>query len=490
MSSKRTLAIAIVAIVLLLVGLGTFALWLFGRGGDEVITGDVGPDVSDTGIVFVRAIDAYGDFRLTTPVGIGAGSDGGFFVTLRDQAKVVEYDAQGDYVQAWGERGLEAGQMMVPLGVAVDRAADRVYVTDRSRLRLICFDRTGALRWEVPVLNPLMPTVTPGGIVVTTFGPVVLFDAEGLLLGEFGSRGPTPGQFDYARGVTAAGDDSVFVADTNNARVQRIQLSGEATAAVDWVYGRPPLNQADDSTVFGVPASVTTDDSGLVYVLDGFRAEIAVLDPETGEEVHRFVFSTGTTPGTVYLPSGLAHLQGDTFAVTDTANNRVQIFRLLLPEEDTIIARSPWLWWLLALPLPLLLLAFGRKRWFLTEETLDRAAADEQVRLLAAVFKRMYVLPAVHERFREYAEDGTSLGEYFIALDTGGRRADTREDAEALLAESADRTLVQKLLLRRHTVVCADDAQEERFAQRKRRTRGYDAVLAEYVLDAEGHGRG
>ena len=185
MSSKRTLAIAIVAIVLLLVGLGTFALWLFGRGGDEVITGDVGPDVSDTGIVFVRAIDAYGDFRLTTPVGIGAGSDGGFFVTLRDQAKVVEYDAQGDYVQAWGERGLEAGQMMVPLGVAVDRAADRVYVTDRSRLRLICFDRTGALRWEVPVLNPLMPTVTPGGIVVTTFGPVVLFDAEGLLLGEF-----------------------------------------------------------------------------------------------------------------------------------------------------------------------------------------------------------------------------------------------------------------------------------------------------------------
>ena len=490
MSSKRTLVIAIIAIILVLAALGTFALWLFGRSEADVADDGPGTGVSDTGIVFVRAIDTYGDARVTLPVGIGAGSDGGFFVTLRDQSKVVEYDAQGDYVQSWGEHGLESGQLMVPLGVAVDRAGDRVYVTDRSRLRLICYDLTGAYRWEIPIINPLTPAITPAGIAVTTYGQIVLFDPEGVVLGEFGSRGELPGQFDYARGITAAGEDGAFVADSNNTRVQRIEFSGEATATVNWVYGRPPLNQADATTVFGLPVSATTDEDGNLYILDAFRGEIAVLDPESGEETHRFVFSTGTVPGEVYMPSGLAYLGGDTFAITDTANDRIEIFRLLLPEENTIIARTPWLWWLLAIPLLVLLLALGKKRWFVTEETLDRAAADGQVRLLAAVFKRMYVLPAVYERFGEYVEDGTSLGEYFIALDTGRSTADTPLDAEALLAESADRTLGQKLLLRRHTVVCVDDAQEERFAQRKRRTRGYDAVLAEYVLDAGEADRG
>lgn len=485
MSSRRTLIVAIVIVLVLLAALGTVALLLFGgEGGDDAAGSDVEP-AAKTGIVWVRTIETYGEYRLTTPVGIGAGSDGGFFVTLRDQATVVEFDRDGDYIRHWGERGLEQGQMMVPLGVAVDRAGARVYVTDRSRLRLLCYDLEGTIRWEVPVLNPLTPAVTPTGVAVTTFGPLVQLDAEGAVVGEYGVRGELPGQFDYARGIAVLDEDTAIIADTNNARAQRVQFSGEVTATVDWVYGRPPLNQDDNTTVFGVPASVTLDEDGYAYVLDGFRAQVTVLDPDSGESVHRFDFATGIVDGQLYLPSAIAHLGDYTFAITDTANNRVQIFRLLRPGKNTALARTPWLGWLGALPALLLLLLFGRKRWFATAETLDRAAAEGRLRLLAAVLKRIHVLPEVYERYKDVEEEGVKLGGYLRAVEPPAHDSDTPEGAEEALAKAAEPTRLGRVLLRRHLVLCVDEPQCDRISQLKRRTRSFAELVARYVLDGE-----
>ena len=477
MSSNRTLLIASVVVLIVLLALGGFALWLFGGGAPS--PSDEAPLADDTGIVLVRVVDAFGDERLRTPVGIGADESGRFFVTLRDMPRIVEFDADGDYVRDWGERGLEAGQLVVPLGVAVDRAGGRVYVTDRSRLRLICYDLEGTLRWEVPVLNPLTPAVTDSGVAVSTFGPLALFSADGIVQGEYGTRGELPGQFDYARGIAIL-EDGAVIADSNNARVQRVRFSGsETTATVDWVVGRPPLNQEDAGTRFGVPASVTLDDDGLVYVLDGFRGRVEVLDPETGADVHSFQFTSGTAEGQLYLPSGIAHLGGDTFAITDTANDRVQIFRLLLPEEDNPIARSPWLLWLLLVPLGGLLALFGRKRFYVTEETLDRARDDERLRLIVAVLKRAVVLPDTYERYRDVREGDVGIGEYLTPVAGDG----SPDGSEAALADAARPSGLDRLLLARHIVVCADDAQCERLAERKVRVRGYEEIVAEYRLE-------
>ena len=480
MNSRRTLLVLMVIAIVVLLALGAFALWLFGRPGAPSTDGGVLP--AETGIVPVRVIDAFGETRLLTPVGIGAGSDGGFFVTLRDMAHVVEFDRQGDFIRSWGDRGLEAGQLMVPLGIAVDRPGGRVYVTDRSRLRLICYDLQGNYRWEIPVLNPLTPAVTDEGVAITTFGPLALFSAEGVLRGEFGSRGEFPGQFDYPRGIAVIDAGSAIIADSNNARVQRVQFSGIATATVDWVYGRPPRDQDDTTTIFGLPASVTIDDRGRAWVLDGFRAEVIVLDSATGEEIHRFVFPTGSSVGQLALASGIAYLGDSTFAITDTGNDRVQLFRLLLPAENTIIARSPHLLWLLLLPLLLLLLLCFRRRFFVTAEVLERAASEKRLRLLAAVAKKMYVLPAVYEGYKHVAEEDVEIGRYLVAADIPDADEAELSDAEELLARAAERPLLHKLLLARWRVVCADEAQCARFADLGRRTRPYDDLVSEYEL--------
>jgi len=473
------LLFAVGVVVVILLALGGAALWLFGAQSE---TPETGQKPVESGIVFVQAIDTYGDRRVTSPVGIGADGES-FFVTLRDQAAIVEYDLDGDYLRSWGERGMGEGQLLTPLGVAVDRLAGRIYVTDRSRLRLICYDLAGDLLWEVPVLDPLTPATTTDGVAVSTFGPIALFNVDGEVQGEFGKRGELSGQFDFARGLVVLDETSAIVADTNNARVQRIEFSGEETATVDWVYGRPPLNQDDDTTLFGVPVSVTLDDAGRAYVLDGFRAEVTVLDPATGEEEYRFRFTTGAEPGMVYLPSGIVFLGNDTFAITDTGNNRIEIFRLLLPEENTLVARSPQLLWLAALPLLLFVPLLGQKRWFVTSEALTRAADEGNLRLLAAVLKRIHVLPEVYEQYKDTFESGVHVGAYLRPAKS--RPADQSDDAEDLLAKAAHRTLLDRLLLRRHTVLCADDQQCARIAERGLHVRAHEHLVSEYALDGD-----
>jgi len=516
MSSNRTLLIVTGVVLIILLALGAVGLWLFGgQGGPDE---DAKPS-SQTGIVLVRVVDTFAGKRMLTPTGIGAGSDGGFFVTLRDLAHVAEYDSDGDFLRSWGDRGLQVGQMMVPIGVAVDRPGGRVYVTDRSRLRLLCYDLEGNLRWEKPVLNPLTPAITEDGVAVTTFGPVVRFDSEGNVLGEYGTRGHEVGQFDYPRGIAVGEDGEAYIADSNNARVQRIQFAGEVTATVDWVDGRPPLTQDDDSVKYLLPASATLDDEGLLYILDGFRMRVFVIDPETGDQVHLFEFTSGSTPGQLYLPSGITFLSGDTFAITDTANDRVQIFRLLLPAKNNPLARNPWLWLLLLLLLlPLLPLLF-KKRHFVTEETLERATADGRLRLLAAVLKKMYVLPEVYAAYKDKIEDGVDVGQYFELAQVreeqdepaekkgrgkrGAKAADevvpveaqtpaeifaepvvaAPDDPEALLARASEPTRIQKLMFARHIIVCAESGQCDRFVDRGRKVRDYDEIVEEFELD-------
>ena len=472
---NRRMIILLVVILLIIAGLVAFSVWL---AGDQATAEDA-PPPAEVGIVPVRSIYVAGDTNLAMPVGVGATDDGDFYVTLRDDQKVIEFDRDGDFVREWGERGLSAGQMMVPLGVSVDRLANHVYVTDRSRLRLICYDLEGQYLWEVPVKFPTNTAVGPEGPVVTTFGPVVMFDNEGQLVREFGSEGPEEGNFDFPRAIASIGEGDYVVADTNNTRIQRVQPSGEITATVVWTYGQPPRFQDDPDTLFGLPSGITVDDQDRVFVLDGFRHRIVTLDGETGEVIWEFEELEGETDGKFYLPTGIAHLYDDYFAVTDTYNDRVQIVRLLLPGENTLLNRNPWMRWLLLLLLLPLLWLFGRKRAYATEEALAKAVDAGQLRLLPAVYKKVHVLPAAYERFKDAEEDGVRIGEYLVPL-APSVQADS---AEETLATAARPSGAARLLLERRIVVCADEEQADRLDEYGApRLVTYDELAQEYSL--------
>lgn len=476
---NRRLVVLVVIVAVIIAGLLGFYLYL--SGGSAAEQKNAAPP-AEIGVVHVRSIYAAGGLNMSRPTGVGADNRGGFFVTLRDDQKVVEFDSDGDFVRAWGERGLKPGQMMVPLGVAVDRLANHVYVTDRSRLRLMCFDQRGRYLWEVPVINALASAVGREGPLASTFGPIALFDSEGQLVREIGSRGSTPGQFDFARAVVPLEDGDLIVADTNNARVQRVSPSGDVTATVKWVNGEPPRHQDDPETAFGVPSGAAVDDNGRAFVLDGFRHAIAVVDVNTGKTLHTFKDLEGQADGRFYLPTGIAHLGGDRFAITDTYNDRVQIVRLLLPEDNTFVNRNLWVRWLpLLLLLPLLSL-FGRRRAFATGETLELAAERANARLLAAVYRRLYVLPDVYERFADVEEAGIRLGDYLVAL----RDQPNEADSETTLANATRPAGAARLLLPRHIVVAANEDQSARLARLGvKQVETLEAVIESYDLKGD-----
>lgn len=476
---NRRLVIVIVVLLLVLLGLGV--LYVFLAGGKPDTAGAEKPKpASETGLVHVRTIYVANGQNLFRPVGVGSDEQGNFFVTLKDAQKVIEFDRDGDFVRMWGERGLQAGQLMAPLGVAVDRLAGHVYVTDRMRLRLICYDTQGRYLWEVPVLNALAPVVTKDGVAVLSFGPIALFDSEGQLIKEVGSRGYDPGMVDYPRAAAALPDGSLVVADSNNCRVQRLKLEGEATATALWVLGTPPRFQDDPQTMFGVPSGVAVDERGRAFVLDGFRHTITVIDSDNGEVIHTFKELEGQADGLFKLPTGIAYLGDRTFAITDTYNDRVQIVRLLLPEENTVIARAPWVRWLL---LPLLLLpilwVLLRRRAYATEEALEAAAEREQLRLVAGALKRVGVLPEVYDRFADTVEREVRIGEFLVRLEGDAEREDRLE----VLADASKPRARAFSTIGRRLVLVADEQQALAIRDRGvKRTMTLDELAERYRI--------
>lgn len=480
MKGSRRLLILLGIVAVLVLALVGFYVWLVGGSSAASGSAEEAPSARE-GLVHVRSIYVYdGSKNIVRPMGLGA-DGGGFFVTLADTAKVVEFDRDGDYVRSWGERGTEAGQFLSPVGVDVDRLAGHVYVADRARLKLIAFDLEGTYLWEMPVLNPVSVSVDDNGdVLLATFGPVAKFSSEGESLGQIASRGPDAGQFDYPRQTAPAADGTIYVADTNNARLQAVQFEGEPTATVLWSIGEKPQDAEDAGTRFLLPSGVTLASEGQVVLLDSFRHTIEMFEPDTGEHITDFGGERrGLADATFNFPTNIVHLYDDYFAVTDTGNDRIQIVRLVTPGERQVWNLYPVLRWLAALPLLALLFAFGRRRHFISREALARAIDDGNARLLLAATKRPYVLPDTYEHYADFTEEGVRVGDHLRALDAHSGEVDT---AEERLISAASRSRLERILARRHVVVSADEAQAARFADAGARTKLYDDLVREYAI--------
>jgi len=307
--------------------------------------------------------------------------------------------------------------------------------------------------------------------------------SEGEPISESGERGFQPGAFDYPRAAVQARDSGdMIVADTNNARVQRVELSGEATAGVKWAAGSPPRFQDDSGTLFGVPSGVTVDAKGRTFVLDGFRHKIDVLDSGNGKVIHTFAELQGAKDGQFDKPTGIVNIGGDYFAISDTYNDRVQIVRLLLPSENNAFARRPWALWLLPLPLLLLLIPLLRSRTFVTREALEAARADENLRLMASAFRKLRVLPEVADDYLTVTEHGVEIAPYLVRSGEPGS-GDASLDEETRLARIASPSALRRLLMPRRTLICGDAQQAQRLAETTRvRVQDYEWVLSEYRI--------
>jgi peptidylamidoglycolate lyase len=100
---------------------------------------------------------------------------------------------------------------------------------------------------------------------------IVRYSAGGKYLGEWGTAGSQPGEFDLPHGISVSGK-RIYVCDRSNLRVQVFNLKGRY------------LDQWQGSRI-GRPFGIATDHQSRVFVIDGgdqpdhTRSRVVILNP-------------------------------------------------------------------------------------------------------------------------------------------------------------------------------------------------------------------
>ncbi|MBN2149506.1 MAG: NHL repeat-containing protein, partial [Anaerolineales bacterium] len=141
-----------------------------------------------------------------------------------------------------------------------------------------------------------------------------------------GAIGTEPGQLQNPRDVAIAPDGSLYIADTNNHRIQHVTQDG----AVLHVWGSfadvsKGAAQAPGGT-FYEPWAVAVGIDGSVYVADTWNHRIQHFTAE-GEFINTWgYFGTADTPFAIWGPRDIAIDPKGHVYVTDTGNKRVVIY--------------------------------------------------------------------------------------------------------------------------------------------------------------------
>ncbi len=207
-----------------------------------------------------------GYFRAPTDVAFD--SDDNIYVTDGYiNSRVAKFDKSGNWIKSWGTRGSggthgneNPGQLNTPHNLGIDRE-NRVYVADRNNRRIQVFDRDGNFQRFIlvnvrydkrrqPVLgnvNPNAPDETQPWTICITNGPtqylytsdsepgrIYKLTLDGTIVGVLGESGHNVGQFNWLHAIACPSENTLWAADMNNWRVQRLTLkpgAGSPTAA-------------------------------------------------------------------------------------------------------------------------------------------------------------------------------------------------------------------------------------------------------------------
>jgi tripartite motif-containing protein 71 len=304
------------------------------------------------------------------PAGVAIDSGGNVYVADSGNNRIQKFDALGNFQRTWGEGvdmttggnlctlvsgdtcqsggfGAASGEMSQPSGVAVDSGGN-VYVVDHGNNRVEKFSSSGIFErtWGKGV-----NATTPGNLCTFTSGDTC----------QAGSTGGLGGEMKQPIGIAIDSGDNVYVADTENDRIQKFDSSG--TFERTWgksVNATTPGNlctaasgntcQAGSHTTalggeMSNPAGVATDSSGNVYVADAFNNRIQRFDSAGsfqrawGQGVNGgtafgvctvaascHIGLTGGLGGEMLFPFTVDTDAGDHVYVGDAANNRIQKF--------------------------------------------------------------------------------------------------------------------------------------------------------------------
>jgi DNA-binding beta-propeller fold protein YncE len=229
-------------------------------------------------------------------LGLAVDTSGNVYVADMGNHRVQKIAADGRWIAQWTAAGPGIEPFNQPSDVALTADGNYLWVIDAGSGWLYRFNLEGELAAAVNIAR--YGVFSPRGLAVdinenlyvadTGNGRVLKLDATGKLQAQWGKRGSSPGEYLDPLGIIVDGN-ALYVADTGNRRVQKLTLDGR------------PLGQWP---VSGGVSHLATDGRGRLYVSDSQNSQIWVLTTD-GNSVGRI----GGQEGVVTIcrsPRGLA----------------------------------------------------------------------------------------------------------------------------------------------------------------------------------------
>jgi DNA-binding beta-propeller fold protein YncE len=247
--------------------------------------------VTDPGIAGIHVFDFEkqkykflsredGKDRLKSPQCVAVDAQDNIYVTDSETGKILVWDANLKYRRAIGSLKGGEGYFKRPTGIAVDSAAQRIYVSDTTRHK------------------------------------VFVLDMQGNVVQTIGRNGAAIGEFNFPTELRLHGNE-LMVVDAMNFRVQVFDRSGQ------FLYGIGTIGEIS-GTMYR-PKGVAADSEDNLYVVDGIFDTVQAFSRK-GELLYYFG-KTGSGPAEFQLPTGLFIDRSDRIYVVDSFNHRVEVFK-------------------------------------------------------------------------------------------------------------------------------------------------------------------
>ncbi len=188
---------------------------------------------------FVRYIGRFhGENMYERPTGIAIDRKAGRLY-LADTARnlVFVLDLQGNVLKRVGKdrNGNGSGEFVSPTQIAVSDHGIVVLDTERSRIQVLDFDgnRIACYRLVVGVDRDNGLTVDSDGNIYVSYvarAIIRMYRPDGTPMATFGQSGSRIGEFLSPRGLWVDASNRIYVADTENARVQVFQVITGSTS--------------------------------------------------------------------------------------------------------------------------------------------------------------------------------------------------------------------------------------------------------------------
>jgi sugar lactone lactonase YvrE len=254
-------------------------------------------------------------------------SHGHLYVLTRGPQPIMEFDADGTFVRAFGE-----GLFARTHGLYID-AEDNIWVTDVREQIVIEFDPAGEVLmtlgtrgeagdWDEAAGShrfnePNDLVVAPSGEIFVVEGHmpgdrgdarVLKFAADGTFIKSWGGKGTGPGQFQVAHGIALDANGLLWVMDRENSRIEIFDQDGAFVREIAYA---------------GLPCGVDIGERN-VFMVNGFTGQVLKLDLEGN--VLAAMGQPGTNPGEFGEAHYIAVSPRGELYVSDTVNRAVQKF--------------------------------------------------------------------------------------------------------------------------------------------------------------------